>query len=562
MSVSFSDLGLIPELLETVTELGYAEPTPIQAEAIPALLAGYDVMGQAQTGTGKTAAFALPMLNTLAPHGLQVLILAPTRELASQTAEAVYRYGSKLNVRVLPIYGGQPYQRQVRRLERGVQVVVGTPGRTLDLIRQKALDLRQVRYVVLDEADEMLKMGFIEDVEAILSATDAQTRQTTLFSATLPDAIRRLASTYMHDPQLIAIQAEEVTVENVTQRYYVVRESDKIAALSRLLESEDLKNTLIFARTKVGVADLAETLIARGYPAEAIHGDLPQPERERILNRFREGLLTILVATDVVARGVDIPDVSHVINFDIPQLAIEYVHRIGRTGRAGRGGDAITLITPSQRYHLRTIEAYTRKSITKGKLPTREAVLQRREEQFAALITGQIKSDAFEAEYAVLDGLIWLGYAPHEIAAAAIKLLRRHEDARPLEDIRAPEEGSRRKDKRDKPRDNHDRKPERARDRKREHGPSSHEAGMVRLYMDVGRSNGLRPADIVYSIASQSNIPGRAIGAINIRKYETYLDVPEAHVDAVLDAMKHSKIRGQAITLVRAEGVFANMGGD
>jgi ATP-dependent RNA helicase DeaD len=566
MSASFSDLGLIPELLETVAELGYIEPTPIQVEAIPVLLAGYDVMGQAQTGTGKTAAFALPMLNDLAPHGLQVLILAPTRELASQTAEAIYRYGSRLNVRVLPIYGGQPYERQVRRLERGVQVVVGTPGRTLDLIRQKALDLRHVRYVVLDEADEMLKMGFIEDVEAILSATDAQTRQTTLFSATLPDEIRRLAGTYMHDPQLIAIQAEEVTVENVTQRYYVVRESDKIAALSRLLESEDLKNTLIFARTKVGAAELAETLIARGYPAEAIHGDLPQAERERILHRFREGLLTILVATDVVARGVDIPDVSHVINFDIPQLAIEYVHRIGRTGRAGRGGDAITLITTGQRYHLRQIEAYTRKPMTRGKLPTREAVLQRRADQFRTLITAQIESDALEAEYATLDELIRLGYAPHEIAAAAIKLLRRHEDARPLEDIRAPEEESSRKDKRDRPhadrnRDR-DRKHDHTPDRRRERGPSSHEAGMVRLYMDAGRSNGLRPADIVYSIASQSNIPGRSIGAINIRKYETYLDVPEAHVDAVLDAMKHGKIRGQSITLVRAEGVFANIGGD
>ncbi len=570
MSISFSDLGLIPELLETVTELGYVEPTPIQAEAIPALLAGYDVMGQAQTGTGKTAAFALPMLNHLAPNGLQVLVLAPTRELASQTAEAIYRYGNKLNVRVLPIYGGQPYERQVRRLERGVQVVVGTPGRTLDLIRQKTLDLRQVRYVVLDEADEMLKMGFIEDVEAILSATDAQTRQTTLFSATLPNEIRRLASTYMHDPVLIAIQAEEMTVENVTQRYYVVRESDKIAALSRLLESEDLKNTLIFARTKVGAAELAETLIARGYPAEAIHGDLPQAERERILHRFREGLLTILVATDVVARGVDIPDVSHVINFDIPQLAIEYVHRIGRTGRAGRGGDAITLITPSQRYHLRQIEAYTRKLITKGKLPTREAVLQRRAEQFKALITNQIESDEFESEYKMLEELIRLGYAPHEIAAAAIKLLRRHEDARPLEDIRAAEEEGRQKDKRvhanregDRQHEHtHERTHDHSRDRKREHGPSSHEAGMVRLYMDAGRSNGLRPADIVYSIASQSNIPGRSIGAINIRKYETYLDVPEAHVDTVLSAMKNGKIRGRSITLVRAEGVFANMGGD
>jgi ATP-dependent RNA helicase DeaD len=549
MSLSFQDLGLIPELLETVAELGYVDPTPIQAEAIPHLLTGRDVMGQAQTGTGKTAAFTLPMLQHLTPRGLQVLILAPTRELAIQTAEAVYRYGSKLDVRVLPIYGGQPYSRQVRRLEKGVQVVVGTPGRTLDLIRQKALDLRQVRYVVLDEADEMLKMGFIEDVEAILSATDARTRQTTLFSATLPDAIRRLAGTYMHDPLHIAIQAEEVTVENVTQRYYVMRESDKIAALSRLLESEDLKNTLVFARTKVGAAELAETLIVRGYPAEAIHGDLPQAERERILRRFRDGHLTILVATDVVARGVDIPDVSHVINFDIPQLAIEYVHRIGRTGRAGRGGDAITLITPRERGRLRQIEDYIHKPIAKGKLPSRETVLRRRDDQFKAQITGQIEADVSEAEYALLDELIRLGYAPHEIAAAAIKLLRSREANRPLEEIRTAEE------EQPKHRQN-DRNDKTTTKRHQKRDRNGHEPGMVRLYMDIGRSNGVRPADIVYSIASQADIPGRAIGAIKIRQDETYLDVPEAHVDAVLHAMEHGKIRGRSATLVRAEGVF------
>ena len=545
MTVSFDDLGLIPALVHTVTELGYVEPTPIQQAAIPHLLAGHDVMGQAQTGTGKTAAFTLPILHHMEPDGLQALILAPTRELAIQTAEAVYRYGSQLGVRVLPVYGGQPYSRQVQRLQKGVHVVVGTPGRTLDLIRQRALDLRQVRYVVLDEADEMLTMGFIEDVEAILSATDAHTRQTALFSATLPDPIRRLAGEYMRDPVLVAIASEEVTVENTSQRYYVVRESEKVAALSRLLEVEDLKNTLIFARTKAGAAALAETLIARGYPAEAIHGDLSQPDRERILRRFRAGQLTILVATDVVARGVDIPDVSHVINFDIPQMAIEYVHRIGRTGRAGRGGDAITLITPAQRNHLRQIENYTRKPITSAKLPSRESVLRRREDQFKAQVIDLVETTAdFDAEYALLGGLLDMGYAPAEIAAAAIRLLRAQEAERPLEEIRPAKEQY-------EPREQREAKPRRSkRDR------NGYEPGMVRLYLDKGRSNGVRPADIVYSIASEAKIPGRSIGAITIRQYETYLDVPEAHVDRVLRAMQHGKIRGQSITLVRAEGVF------
>jgi ATP-dependent RNA helicase DeaD len=557
MTVSFDDLGLIPVLTNTVADLGYVEPTPIQADAIPHLLAGRDVMGQAQTGTGKTAAFTLPMLQRLDPDGLQTLILAPTRELAIQTAEAVYRYGRNLGVRVLPVYGGAPYGRQKRRLARGVHVVVGTPGRTLDLIKQGALDLSGVRYVVLDEADEMLKMGFIEDVEAILAATDASTRQTTLFSATLPDSIRRLASTYMHDPVHIAIEAEEVTVENITQRYYMVEERDKVAAISRLLEVEDLHNTLIFVRTKAGAGELAETLLARGYPADAIHGDLPQSERERILGRFRRGMLTILVATDVVARGVDIPDVSHVINFDIPQLGIEYVHRIGRTGRAGRGGEAITLITPRQRRHLRQIEDYTRKRMTKSKLPNREDVLLRREQDFRALITTQINEDAADADYAMVGDLMDRGYRAEWIAAAAIKLLRANEAQRPLEEIRDPYERKERDNRKDRSnRSDHRKSKSRNGKSRSRQGRSSHEAGMVRLYMDIGRGEGIRPGDVVYGVASQSGIPGKVIGAIHIHQHETYFDVPDEHVDSVLNALGHSKIKGKSMTVVPAEGVF------
>ena len=570
MTVSFDDLGLIPVLLDTVAELGYIEPTPIQVDAIPHLLAGRDVMGQAQTGTGKTAAFTLPMLQKLDPEGLQTLILAPTRELAIQTAEAVYRYGSQLGVRVLPVYGGAPYARQKRRLQRGVHVVVGTPGRTLDLIKQGALDLSHVRYVVLDEADEMLKMGFIDDVEAILAATDADTRQTTLFSATLPNSIRRLAGTYMHDPVHIAIEAKEITVENVVQRYYVVEERDKVAAISRLLEVEDLHNTLIFARTRVGARELAETLLGRGYPASAIHGDLPQSERERILGRFRKGLLTILVATDVVARGVDIPDVSHVINFDIPQLGIEYVHRIGRTGRAGRSGDAITLVTPRERHNLRRIEEYTRKRLTKSKLPSREDVLLRRENDFRQMITAQINEDAADVEYALLGDLMDMGYRAEWVAAAAIKLLRANEAQRPLEEIRDPYERKERGDRKDRQdrrkngsrgqRNGHngqERNGRNGKSRKQNSGnPSSHEEGMVRLFMDIGHSNGIKPGDVVYGVASQSGIPGKVIGAIHIEDHETYFDVPQDHVDTVLNALMRGKIKGKSVTVVPAEGLF------
>jgi ATP-dependent RNA helicase DeaD len=562
MNPSFENLGLIPELLAAVTDLGYVAPTPIQSAAVPHLLEGRDVIGQAQTGTGKTAAFSLPILHQLELHGLQALILTPTRELAIQTAEAIHRYGSRLGTRVLPIYGGQPYERQTRRLEKGVHVVVGTPGRTLDLIRQGALDLSGVRFVVLDEADEMLKMGFIDDVETILSETDAQARQTTLFSATLPDEIRRLATRYMHNPLVVAVTPETVTVENVTQRYYLVRESEKIAALSRLLEVEDLKNTLIFTRTKAGAADLAETLIARGYPAEAIHGDLPQAERERILARFRHGQLTILVATDVVARGVDIPDVSHVINFDIPQLSIEYVHRIGRTARAGRGGEAITIITPAQRHALKRIEEFIRVPIVRGELPSRDAVLQRRQDQFISTLLGQAASGEFETEGALVMELAEMGYAPELIAAAAIKLLRAHETQRPLEDInliKEIKEPSQRRDERRSQRD--DRRHERRefaqgdapRSRSSKRDRLGREAGMVSLCMNLGHNSGIRPGDVVYTIASAANIPGKSIGAIDIRQSETYLDVPEAHADAVLHAMKNGKIRGRDLKLVRAD---------
>ncbi len=561
MSNSFEALGLAPVLLQTLSELGYEIPTAIQNNAIPRLLGGEDVIGQAKTGTGKTAAFTLPMLQQHDDSSVYGLILTPTRELAIQVSEAVHRYGAALGVRVLPIYGGQPYSRQIRRLEKGVHVVVGTPGRVLDLVRQKALNLSTVRYLVLDEADEMLRMSFIDDVEAILAATDANSRQTAIFSATMPEPIKRLAQRYMHNPSLISIASEEMTVENITQRYYTVREEDKIPALCRLLEVEDMQSTLIFTRTKVGAAELSETLVARGYRAEAIHGDLPQAERERILRRFRTQNITILVATDVVARGVDIPEVSHVINFDIPQLPIEYVHRIGRTGRAGRAGAAILLISPKQRRSLKMIEQFTNKTMQRGKLPSREEVLHARDLQFRQDMLDYLAQMGEVRDDGVLTELASLGYSVETIANAAMQALRAHEDQRPLEEIRDIKERDGVEVK--SPHSRSDRS-ERSGARSSERGgegsgerfardESGREVGMVRLKVDVGRREEVRPADVVYGIANHGDIPGRVLGAIKILNYETFVDVPQQYVDAVLNSERVTKIKGKAIQIQLAD---------
>ncbi|MGB7342156.1 MAG: DEAD/DEAH box helicase [Phototrophicaceae bacterium] len=547
MTQTFQALGLVPPLLETLNDLGYEEPTPIQLAAIPLLLAGRDVMGQAQTGTGKTAAFTLPTIQQLQGDALEMLILTPTRELAIQVSEAVYRYGSKLGIKVLPVYGGQSYERQERRLRNGVNVVVGTPGRTLDLIRKKTLKLQNIRFMILDEADEMLKMGFIDDVEEILSATDKSTRQTLLFSATFSPPIRKLAKQYMNDPEEITIKTDEMTNEDINQRYYMVNHRDKIEGLSRILEFEDRQNTLIFTRTRVGSAQLAETLVQRGFPAIAIHGDLAQNERERILNRFRSRQLNILVATDVVGRGVDIPDVSHVINYDIPQMPIEYVHRIGRTGRAGRSGEAITFITSKEKHSIKRIEKFINHQIFKAKLPTTDDILKQREDVFMNMLVTKIK--ATTEPNVVLDELVQMGFPAEQIATALIDMLAEREFAAPVTDIADVKEHN------DRGRGNGERNggPSRRGGRKRDRSRSadSHEEGMVRLAMDVGRKSNIRPGDVVYAIASSANIPGKSIGAITINTTSTYVDVPEQHVEAVLRA-KNSTVKGQRVNFSRS----------
>jgi len=438
MTTAFATLGLCPGLLQTVAELGYTQPTPIQAGAIPVLLTGCDVLGQARTGTGKTAAFALPMLQRidLQESSVQGVVLAPTRELAIQVADAIYRYGHRLGGRVLPVYGGQPYARQQRRLAQGVPIVVGTPGRMLDLLRQGALDLSQVRYLVLDEADAMLQMGFLEDVEALMQATPV-TRQTTLFSATLSPAVRHIATRYMREPLTVAIDEDIRTVPQTTQRYYLIQESAKVAALTLLLEVEPIQSALIFTRTRVGTAELADTLVARGYAAEALHGDLSQAARETVLRRFRHGRITLLVATDVGARGLDIADVSHVINFDMPFDVTDYVHRIGRTGRAGRTGAALTLATPQERHRLRAIEAFTKQPMTRATLPSPAEVAAQRDARFKRNLDTILTTDNLSHELMLVTELAASADVDiARLAAAAIRLARAPEQARPIEVVR------------------------------------------------------------------------------------------------------------------------------
>lgn len=562
MTQTFEELGLLPELVQALSDAGYTEPTPIQANAIPVLLSGRDVIGQAQTGTGKTAAFALPMLqmiDTDSPY-IQALVLTPTRELASQVSTAIEDYGKHRNIRVLPIYGGASYDRQLKRIERGTHVIIGTPGRVLDLLNRRALDFSHVCYAVLDEADEMLKMGFIDDVEAILQAVPTA-RQTALFSATFSPPIQKLAQKYMRDPETVAVQRERMTVPLTEQRYYLVYEENKLAALSRLLETEDLHSALIFTRTRTGSAELAEQLLERGYIADALHGELNQPAREAVLRRFRSGQLPILVATDVVARGVDISDVSHVFNFDIPYDPEDYVHRIGRTGRAGRSGVAIMLVTPRERRRLGQIEDYTKQPIKRAVLPEINAVLERRDRRFAEQLNTLTSDANLDAELGLIQLLIENGHDLTQIAAAAMRLARLGDERRPLEEIPTVQSAPRREYG---DRDNRDRRDSRdgrsynsdsrgGGDRRSARGGGRFaEAGMVRLLVDLGHKQGVRPGDIVGAIASEAGIPGKAIGQIDIQQNRTYVDVKADLADRVLGLRKRF-LKGKPMTITRAQ---------
>ena len=519
--MTFSDLDLRPELAQTVADLGYAEPTPIQAGLVPVLLSGRDAIGQARTGTGKTAAFALPLLHKLAASEtrgvVRALVLCPTRELAVQVSSAVYTYGQALGFRALPIYGGQAYHKQTRRLRQGVDVVVATPGRLVDLLNQGAIDLSRVETVVLDEADEMLSMGFADDLETILQATPSE-RQTAVLSATLPGRIRQIAGTYLRDPETVAVASGDRTAADVEQRAYLVQGRDKLAALVRLLETEDVASALCFVKTRAGTARLAAELQGLGFAAEPISGDLSQSQRTAVLGRFKAGQVQVLVGTDVAARGLDIDHVSHVFNVMLPIDVEAYVHRVGRTGRAGREGTALSLVAPSERGLLSRIERYAKRQIPYAELPSVEEVQAARDARLTSAIAESLDG-ATDADRRLVLDLVAEGDDPMRVAAAALAVARVARNEAPLAPVQ----------------DVHDRRPNRpdhGHDRRQSHG--RHEAGYVRLALDAGRDAGVVPGQVVSAIARTADIPGRALGKILIHDEQTLVDVPADLADQVL----------------------------
>jgi ATP-dependent RNA helicase DeaD len=555
MTTDFTSLNLREELVQAITGLGYSEPTPIQTAIIPIMLKEADVIGQAQTGTGKTAAFALPILHNFAPQRhVQALILAPTRELALQVADSMTEYGKHLDVRVLAVYGGQPYGPQISRLNRGVDIVVGTPGRLLDLIERKALNIKHVGTVVLDEADEMLNMGFIEDVEKILGETPPE-RQTALFSATMPPRIRSLANRFMRDPQHVNIKRDTLTLASTEQRYYLVHESDKTNALTRLFEIEPIKSALIFARTRAETSQLANELVVRGIPAEAIHGDLDQKAREAVLSRFRSNQLKVLVATDVAARGLDIEDISHVFNYHLPDDAEVYIHRIGRTGRAGKTGIAITLLSPREKRRMREVEALTKQPVTKMELPTVGDIHRHRESQVVENLKVWLGRGRYKRELEMVQELIETGHDPLNIAAAAIKIARADEKQRPIAEIGEVKSDYRKQDKdfsRGGKRESFRRDATPAKGSSSRHrGDGSHEEGMVRLKLNKGKAHGIRPNDIVGTIAFHANIPGYTIGKIRIEEKHSFVDVPEELAEQVLKQSGNYRVGKEKFSLVK-----------
>ncbi len=560
MTNDFSHLNLHPKLVQVVAELGYPTPTDVQAQVIPLMLDGKDIIAQSQTGSGKTAAFALPILQNFIEYGssgkVQALVLTPTRELAIQVAEAIKQYGNDLPIEVMPVYGGQHYGTSKRKLKQGVDVIVGTPGRLQDLMRQNILDISTVGTVVLDEADEMLSMGFIDDIENILGETPVK-RQTTLFSATIPKPIRRLADRYMIEPQSITVTRKQLTVATTEQRYYLVNEKDKLAAMTRLFEAEEIGATLVFTRTRIATGKVANDLIQRGFPAEALNGDLAQDARIRVLNRFKAGQIKVLVATDVAARGLDIDDISHVFNYDLPSDPEAYVHRIGRTGRAGKDGIAISLVTPGEQHSLGRIERYTKTGISQAELPSEKDIHERRETKLVEKIEVWLERDRCKREQEMVEELVAAGHDPLKVAAAALKIVRVEEKQRPVEKIsevrltHSKKNGRQRKSSHPKGNGNNHRK--RKNSFGNGNGDVSHEDGMVRLSLARGREHGLNPGEVVGTIASSADIPGYVIGKILIRDQHTLIDVPEEYVSRVLGQTGAYNFRdSQHVTIKRA----------
>jgi len=556
---SFSELGLSAPVLEALTSIGYETPSPIQAEMIPFVLEGRDVLGQAQTGTGKTAAFALPILSQIDTKikTPQVLVLAPTRELAIQVAEAFQKYASKIKgFHVLPIYGGQDARGQIRQLDRGVHIVVGTPGRVMDLIRRKSLKLDALKTLVLDEADEMLRMGFIDDVEWIMEKIPEQ-RQIALFSATMPAPIHKITKKYLQDPKEIFIKVKTTTASTITQHYWMVSGHHKLDALTRILEAEVFDAMIIFVRTKNATTELADKLEARGYSASPINGDIAQNQREKTVDNLKRNKIDILIATDVAARGLDVPRISHVINYDVPYDTETYVHRIGRTGRAGREGNAILFVAPREKRMLQQIERATKQKIEMLEMPSTEIINNKRIARFTQNITDSLANEGLEFYASILEKYTQEHNIPAiEVAAALAKMVQGDE---PLLLSNAPV--AQKSTRSDRGRDSKDRK---GRDRgsrrdREEHGETRErrprrndgekEEGLQTYRLEVGHDHGVKPGNIVGAIANEAGIDSKHMGRIQINDDYSTIDLPEGMPKDVFMDLKSVRVAGQKLNI-------------
>lgn len=543
-TIRFEDLELDAKIMRAITDMGFEAASPIQGQAIPLELQGLDIIGQAQTGTGKTAAFGIPLLQKIDPKNKkpQGIILCPTRELAIQVSEEIRRLAKYMHgVKVLPIYGGQEIGRQIRSLKDGVQVIIGTPGRVMDHMRRKTVKMDQIHTVVLDEADEMLNMGFLEDMETILSALPEE-RQTLMFSATMPQAIQRIAANFQKDPQIVRVVKKELTVPKVTQYYYEVKPKNKLEVMCRLLDLYDPKLSVVFCNTKKQVDELVQGLQGRGYFAEGLHGDLKQEQRDRVMRAFRTGRTDILVATDVAARGIDVDDVEAVFNYDVPQDDEYYVHRIGRTGRAGREGKAFNLVVGKEVYKLREIQRYCKTRIIPQAIPSLDDVTSIKADKILDQVGEVLQdSDLSKVIDIVEKRVLEEDYTTLDLAAALLKMMMGEEgeelleENRPLRELEDLEDESRR-----------------SRGGRNGRGSRGRNEDVARLFINIGKNQGIRPGDILGAIAGESGMPGRMVGSIDMFDNYTFVEVPREHADVVLQAMRGAKIKGKNVHMEKA----------
>lgn len=560
MALHFKDFGLDGQYLQAVEQLGFREPTPIQQSVIPLLLDGKDVIGQAQTGTGKTAAFVLPLLQQIRTGRgfIQALILAPTRELTIQIAKEIERIAKFSPIKIVTVYGGQSYDVQIRELKKGTDIVVATTGRLIDLIHKKVIKLDQVQFLVLDEADEMLEMGFVEDIEEILKNLP-NVEQKALFSATMPKTVRALADKYMVHPQEIMINPSNETLDEIDQRCYFVRNEKKYTTLLKVLEMDEVQSALIFVRTKQRAQDLADDLLADGYSARAMHGDLSQKQREVTLMSFRKHQITLMVATDVAARGLDIKNVSHVFNYDMPADPEDYIHRIGRTGRAGRKGSAVTFFTKKEGRMLNQIESFSHQKIQEFAVPSQAEIQAKRDAAFLQKLTDQIKHGDMKHEQILVEQLMEMDHEAMDIAAAAIRLARSNES--PISEAKHQKESNVATDGISRSRHSESKfdEPVKMNSRATYKNPFSdyhiheQENGMVCVKMNLGKKQGIRPGDVVGTITGETGVPGKTIGKIHIFNDHTLVDISENHVQKILkNSNGQYKLRGVPVRLTKA----------